>query len=260
MARKPDDLLAFRNRQMNSDKHLDGILRDWSFDPQALSVRLVKGDDGRDVIQMRVDLGILQLETEGRPDGHRPDGTPSYLDALLKVEQSDPEFVMNDEHCFEADREFVQYYHRRVSWLRLQHYHRAVQDADHTLELMDICRDHSPDEEWTMSHEQYRPFVLFQRTQAAALAALDEHGAEQAVLAINAGLDTMREVFVEHDCDDQFENDEMVERLLELRNSLRREYEVGPTLQEQLAEAVKSEQYELAAQLRDQLAQQKAKS
>ena len=71
------------------------------------------------------------------------------------------------EQCREADREFVQYYHRRLCWLAMREFSKAMHDADHTLLLMDFCRDHSPDEEWTMSHEQYRPFVLFHRTQAA---------------------------------------------------------------------------------------------
>jgi hypothetical protein len=194
------------------------------------------------------------METQGRPDGQPMQGFPSFLDLMLEQEKKDADFVMDEDQCFEADREFVQYYHRRISWLRLQHYHRAVEDADHTLGLMDVCRDHSPDEEWTMSHEQYRPFVLFHRTQAAALAALDESDAEHAIAEITAGLDQMREVFVEHEAEDEFDDDEMVIQLCKLRDSLREEYEVGPSLQERLAEAVKSEQYELAAQLRDELA------
>lgn len=240
--------------EMDSNKHFDSLLRSWEFDPNALAVRLVKGQDGRDVIQMRVDLGILQLETQGRPDATTPGGFPTFLDALLDAERQDAEFVMNEEQCFEADREFIQYYHRRMAWLRLTHYHRAVEDADHTLALMDVCHDHSPDEDWTMSHEQYRPFVIFHRTQAAALAQLGDHGAEQAVVEIQRGLDAMREVFTEHDADDQFDDDEMVTKLVELRDSLRAEYDVSDTLQERLAEAVASEQYELAARLRDELA------
>ena len=135
-------------------------------------------------------------------------------------------------------------------------YCRAVEDADHTLSLMDVCRDHSPDEEWTMSHEQYRPFVLFHRTQAAALAALDESDAENAIAQINAGLEQMKEVFIEHEAEEEFDEDEMVQQLSKLRDSLREEYALGPTLQERLAEAVKTEQYELAARLRDELARQ----
>lgn len=237
-----------------SEFNLDGLLRNWHFDPMSLSVRAVMGDDGRSVLQMRIDLGVLQMETQGRPDGSTPNGFKTYLDYLLDVEQADSEFEMDENQCFEADREFVQYYHRRISWLRLQSYRRAVEDADHTLALMDVCRDHSPDEEWTISHEQYRPFVLFHRTQAAALAVLEEDGPDKAVGEINAGLNKIKEVFIDNDAEDQFDEDEMVERLIELRDSLRKEYTAGDSLKERLAEAVATEQYELAAQLRDELA------
>ena len=57
--------------------HLDEMLSKWAFDPQTLGVRLVKGKDGRDVLQMRVDMGILQLETTGRPDGESYEGHES---------------------------------------------------------------------------------------------------------------------------------------------------------------------------------------
>jgi hypothetical protein len=254
MSQRPDlSKKDLRKVEMSSYKGLDGILQNWEFDPHSLSVRLVKGDDGRDVIQMRVDLGVLQMETQGRPDGLTPNGFASFLDSMLDIEKRDQDFVMDEEQCFEADREFVQFYHRRISWLRLQHYHRAVDDADHTLALMDVCRDHSPEEEWTMSHEQYRPFVLFHRTQASALAALEDADAEEAVAEINLGLEAMRAVFEEHEADEEFDQDEMVLQLIKLRDSLKDEY-IGPTLQERLAEAVQTEQYELAAKLRDELA------
>ncbi|HRX81229.1 MAG TPA: DNA helicase UvrBC, partial [Pirellulaceae bacterium] len=59
---------------MSHPEHLDELLRDWSYEPQALGVRIVTGSDGRDVLQMRIDMGVLQLEMEGRPDGARPKG------------------------------------------------------------------------------------------------------------------------------------------------------------------------------------------
>jgi CII-binding regulator of phage lambda lysogenization HflD len=95
--------------------------------------------------------------------------------------------------------------------------------------------------------------VLFHRTQAEALGELDENSPESAVQAINTGLETMRMFFEKHDAEEHFETDELVVRLIELRESLRSEYSVGQTLNERLAEAVKREQYELAARLRDEL-------
>jgi UvrB/uvrC motif len=238
---------------MKRRSHIDDLLSKWAFDPTTLNVRLVKGKDGRDVIQMRVDMGILQLETTGRPDGSQIEGCETYLEYLQLQHLADPDRELTEAECAEVDREFMQFYHRRICWLRLQYYHRAVMDADHTLRLMDLSSQMSPDEEWTGSHEQYRPFVLFHRTQAAALGELEENSAEQAVQAISAGLETLREFFVKHDAIEHFDEDELVVRLIELRESLRNEYAVGRTLPERLAEAVEQEQYELAAKLRDEL-------
>ena len=238
---------------MKRQMHLDDLLAKWSFDPTNLNVRLVKGKDGRDVIQMRVDMGVLQLETTGRPDGEQYQGHETALEYFLQYYLEHPDHTLSEQECMDVDREFMQFYHRRICWLRLQFYHRAVMDADHTLRLMDLTEKMSPDEEGTGSHEQYRPFVLFHRSLADALGHVEEDTAEGAVQAINSGLDTMRAFFEKHEAEEHFDQDELVVRLVELRESLRSEYAVGQTLKEQLAEAVEHEQYELAAQLRDEL-------
>ncbi len=237
---------------MSSD-HLDDLLAQWPYEPDSLCVRLLKGADGRDLIQLRIDLGVLQLETSGRPDGLHPEGHDTLLDYLSKQETDEPDFELDDEACLEIDREFVQFYHRRVAWLRLQRFELAIRDADHTLALMDFCREHSSCEDWTLQHEQHRAFVLFHRTQAAALLAIEEQAPEDAIEAINDGLEAIEENFVEMGWEEYFEADELVERLMELRESLRNDFSIEKTLHEQLADAVASEQYELAARLRDQM-------
>jgi hypothetical protein len=203
---------------------------------------------------MRVDMGVLQLETDLRPDGSRPHGAETYYDYLVgeAIREGDA-FRLSKQQCGEADREFVQYYHRRLCWLSLREYRRAARDADHSLAFMDFVREHSPDEEWTLSHEQYRPFVLFHRVQAGALAALEGGGAEAAIREINGGLERFRDLFARYGAVEQFAEDELVRRLEEMREGVRRKYEVGPTLDERLAEAVRAEDYELAARIRDQI-------
>lgn len=239
---------------------IDHVLRDWPHEPGEISVRLVDAHDGREVLQMRIELGVMQLETTHRPDGQRPGGAETYFDYLLAlaIHEGD-DFKLTEEQCGEVDRELVQFYHRRICWLALREYENAVRDADHNLAFMDFVRSCSPAEEWTESHEQYRPFILFHRTQAAALAELEEKGPETAIEALNVGLDRMRELYVEGEAEDEFEEDEMVGRLIELRESLRDQYNVGQTLSERLADAISREQYELAAQLRDQIAHRSKK-
>lgn len=248
----------------NHHKDIDDILRHWPFTGEETRVRSVKAADGREVLQMRIELGVLQLETERRPDGQRPEGFDTYLDYLLAEElDKGNEFTLGEEQCLEVDREFWQFYQRRVCWLETNEYTRAVQDADHTLALMDFVKRHSPNEEWTLSHEQYRPFVLFHRTHAAARALLDQSGAgaEAAIREISDGLQRMQQFFEteEQFADVDFDALEMVQQLKGMEKSLREEFKVGKTLSEQLNEAIAGEEYELAAKLRDEIRQQQIK-
>ena len=249
------------NGQQKSGKGIDEILKQWPFDPQNVNVRLLDLAS-RKVLQMRVDMGVLQMEIEGRPDGITFDGNTTYFE-FLKQKSIDgrDEFELDAEKCLEIDREFVQFYHRRVCWLQLKQFTNAVRDADHTLNLMDFCKAYSPDEEWTISHEQYRPFVLYHRTQAAALSHLnsDDEGLtsresiEMAIDEVNLGLKRLEDLFYEYDAEDQFDEDDLVVRLREFRDGLREKYEIGLTLQEQFDDAIRAENYEQAAILRDKL-------
>ena len=239
---------------MNQRQDIDSVLQEWPYQPGVISARIVRSGDGREVLQMRIELGVLQMELDGRPDGLKLDGAATYLELMIQKVAADEAYALTEDECFEIDREFLQYYHRRICCLALREFRRAMVDADHTLRLMDFVAAHSPDRDWTLSHEQYRPFVLFHRTQAAAMVALDDQTAEAAIEEINVGLEAMRKVFVDHDATEQFEQDELVAHLRELKESLRQEYQVGQTLAEQLADAVASEEYERAARLRDEIA------
>ena len=242
---------------MADSRNISDILQDWDYDSQSIRARIVAGQDGEaDVLQMRVEMGIIQMAVDGRPDGIRPAGFATYLDYLLQEEISQGnEWDLNDEQCMEVDREFMQFYQRRISWLSIKEYQQVVRDADHTLALMDFCKRHSPDDGWTIVHEQYRPFVLFHRTQAAAYHQLNESTPQAAIECINDGLNTIRSIFESHDLEEHFDEDELVSQLRDIRESLRDEYSVGKTLHEQLADAIASEQYERAAEIRDQLSQ-----
>jgi hypothetical protein len=242
---------------MNQD--IDAALQGWEYKPGVVQARMVQAADSRQVIQMRVDLGILQIETSDRPDGTRPHGLPTYADYLNQqarlAAKANREFVLSEEQCMEADREFLQYYQRRICWLALRQYGRAVKDADHTLSLMDFVREHSPNEEYTQAHEHYRNFVIFHRTQAAAFLALEKDDAEGAIDAIHAGLEKMRPQFEGFESEEGggMDEDGMVQHLRKMEDTLRRDYKIEATLQERLQQAVANEEYETAAKLRDVL-------
>ncbi|MEN6405826.1 MAG: UvrB/UvrC motif-containing protein [Thermoguttaceae bacterium] len=234
---------------------IDQVLQSWPFKPGVIAARLVRVREDREVLQMRIEMGLLQMEVTGRPDGEHPGGASTCLEWLQELARlEEGEFVLSLEHCVEIDRELVQFYHRRICFLALRQFARAVTDADYILALMDFAAEHSPNQQWTMSHEHYRPLTLFHRTQAAALLAVEETNAEAAIETINQGLEEIRKVFVKFGVEEQFDHDELISQLAAMKESLREEYRVGKTLAEQLADAVAAEEYERAARLRDEIA------
>ena len=243
----------------NRPQHLDDLFGEWPYEFGEVVARKIKGRDGRDVLQLRIDMGVLQLETSGRPDGARPGGQLTYLDhlhQLLRDERDD--FELDDARCVEIDREFVQFYHRRITWLSLGEFDAAAADADHTLALMDFSSLHAPHPEWAEMHEQYRPFVLFHRTQVAALSALELLDPKSAVTEVEEGAKLIADSYRLQGADEaDLEEDEFLVRLAEMKQSLEEQYEIEPPLSKQLSEAIAREQYELAAELRDRIARRK---
>jgi hypothetical protein len=204
------------------------------------------------------------MEVGGRPDGTRPHGFATYLDYLLYRAAGRglapggkaSSWVMSRDHCAAADREFVQFYHRREAWLALQRYDRALRDADHTLALMDFVRRHGMDEDYIASHERFRGLVLFHRTRAAAAMALERRRPDEAVDVVREGIERLNDHHKHWADEHEFSevpNPSLVEQLHVLAGEIRKNFSVDKTLREQLDEAVAEEDYERAAVLRDQL-------
>lgn len=248
-------------------RDIDEALHGWPYDPRSgeIQAREVKARDGRMVVQVRIELGVHQLEEDGRPDGVRPHGFETYLDYLRHRAAGRgqapggkaPSWTMGAEHCAEADREFVQFYHRRVAWLSLQRYDRALRDADHTIALMDFVVRHGISQEYIGSHERFRGLVLFHRTQAAAALALERRRPDEAIDAVHDGADRIRRHQrtweQENPEEEMVSNSTLLEQLSVLEDEIRKNFAVEKTLREQLDEAVAREDYEQAAQLRDKI-------
>jgi hypothetical protein len=251
-------------------RDLDEALQGWPYEPESGEViaREVQARDGRTVVQIRVELGVLQLEMNGRPDGTRPHGFTTYLEYLRyrstvhgtatggRRAGAPAPWRMSREHCTETDREFVQFSHRRMAWLALMRYDRALRDADHTLALMDFVLAHGLDEDYIASHERFRGLVLFHRHQAAAALALERRRPEEAIDIVREGtvlLGRHQEEWFGDRARDESPDQALIEQLQVLEEEIRKNFGIGKTLREQLDEAVGREDYERAARLRDQI-------
>ena len=236
------------------------ILNNWEFNAEDICARKIVGQDGREKLQVRVDLGMLQMDLDGRPDGTRPHGKDSLLNHFQKKirkheARSDEPFTLTDVDCDRLGQESLQYYHRYVCLLRLGDYDRVIEDTLHNLGIFDLVNSFSSSDEQKLLFEQYRPYVTMINTRAKGELRLLEEDYEGALQVVNSGMqqiEGMLEAF------EEFESPEESEEMFALqtwRDEIRRNRPITlkQRLAQQLQEAIAEEKYERAATLRDRL-------
>jgi hypothetical protein len=237
-------------------KDITPILEGWDHEPDELQVRLIAGDDGREKMQVRLDLGLFQMELNGRPDGRRPRDFESLLDLHeARARERGGDYTLDEPDCVALMREGVQYYHRYIALFHLRRYDLVARDTSRNLRLFAFVVAHAPRSSDRLQFDQYRPYVTLIRARALALQALDRGDHRAALSFIDEGIAGLRAFLRDYDRQDQ--EDEMPELtfLTGWRAEVDRERPVGPAerLEQQLARAVAAEEFEEAARLRDQL-------
>jgi len=251
---------------MNFD--ISHLLDQWDYQPGQVVVRRFVGKDGTEKIQLRVDLGLLQMNAHGRPDGKRPFGHASLLDYYLaklqqytrKNEGREEGFTLKAEDCSRLQLEALQYHHRYICFLQLEDYGAVARDTERNLKLFDFVAAHAESEELAWSLQQFRPQVLMIATRAKATLRLQKEDYQTAIQEIEAGIDKLREFYHEHSRQDLLDQSPEIQALqhwLEEVNS-RRPRTKREQLEKDLSEAVKKEDYEKAARVRDELKNLKA--
>jgi hypothetical protein len=245
---------------MNKAIDLRPLLESWPYDPEN-DARLVRGADGREVLQVRTPVGLEQLELEGRPDGLHPHGKPSALDHYLqRLEQAraagkEAEFELSPEECLELFSEGTLYYFRYLRLFQLQRWAETIRDSARNLRLFDFVHCHASQEEDRNYLERWRPYVLRMNTAASALLLLDQDQHAQALEVIRAALDAVENL---EDMDDdtfQFERGRSLVALRELAAQIERTRPLSKVerLERQLRRAIETQEFERAAELRDRL-------
>jgi len=235
-------------------KDITPILAGWEHDPDEMQVRIITGDDGRDKIQMRIDLGLLQMEMSGRPDGRRPDDHESLLE-LHEARAADDDFALDASACAALMREGVQYYQRYLAAFHLQRYDLVVRDTERNLRLFAFVVRHASRPRDKIEFDQYRPYVMMMRTRALALEALVKNDHAQALVQIDEGIEGIRQFLRDYEQSDHEAECMELGFLLRWRRDVESNRPRGPLdrLEQQLELAVALEDYEEAARIRDQL-------
>ncbi|MBI2875581.1 MAG: UvrB/UvrC motif-containing protein [Candidatus Tectomicrobia bacterium] len=256
-------------------KDLNEIIEGWDYDPDdfASNVRRIQGGDGRSRLQLRTDLGIYQLELEGRPDGKRPGGQKSMLDYYLfkaqehenKYDAVEGRFKLTEGDIAKLYREAIQFYHRRICFFALKDFEGARRDAEHTLGIMDIVKRYANSRIAVMHFEQYRPYLIGEKTRAIGLACLERKDYPGTLQVIGEGVNEIMDFYRDYGHEELIDKCQQIQFLRGWQEQLRRDWEndtgdlpiSGLTLEEQLKIAIQQEDYEEAVRLRDRIREQK---
>ena len=247
----------------SASKDISSVLRGWAYEPGVINVRKIHGLDGAPKVQMRLDLGLLQMEMNGRPDGAKPHGCESLLEFYEKQlaehrnrHGTELGFHLTSSQCASLREEAVQYYHRYLSLFVLEEFPGVVRDTARNLRLLDLCGKYADDEQDRLVLEQYRPYIVMMHARAQASILFHDAKYAQALDAVEEGLAEIKEFFARFGQEEAYGQSNEVRVLKKFARDIRRKLPVNPVtrLQRKLDKAVKDERYEEAARLRDKIA------
>jgi hypothetical protein len=244
---------------MNPD--IGPILREWPFDPEK-NVRRFTGEDGKARLQVRLPLGLEQYELDGRPDGARPDGEESYLEAYQKrlaqyarEHAGDGGFLLTREDCARLQQEALLYYSRYLLCFQIGDFAQVQRDTERNMRLFRFVHRYAEHEEDRVALDQYWPYIIRMNAMAQALDLIQKGGFEEALLVARRAVARIRELEEVPNETFSFEKarslavlDQLVEELKDKAPPEEREI-----VRDRLQRAVAEENYERAAQLRDLL-------
>jgi hypothetical protein len=260
---------------------IDPILRDWQYRPDEITVRVIEGEDSRRKIQLRLDLGVLQMEFDGRPDGRRIHDEESWF-AYHQKRQRDHDsanpdaapYLLEPEDCAELLREGVQYYHRYICFWHLGHYELCARDTERNLRLFAFVRGHARDDRDKLRFDQWRPYVTMMHARAVATPLVELEQWDAAAGVLDAGIRGIERFLEEYGQSEQASRvgeltflrqwkEEIQSKIAGEAASAAGETAVAPPqsatvdraadLRAQIESAIAEERYEDAALLRDEL-------
>jgi hypothetical protein len=236
---------------------LNTILKDWPHENGNVKVRKIMGLDGREKLQLRVDLGVLQMEVTGRPDGQRPHNCESLLEyhqrRAARAEGKGEDYELTPEECAELQQEGIQYYHRYLSLFQINDFAGVVRDTQRNLDLFTFVAEYTDREELSWSFQQFRPYVLMMNTRAKASILLGQGKFGEAMSEIERGRDSIADFFQHSNFPELVSKSSEIAFLEEWFEEVKAKRPLSKLeiMQREMETAIAKELYERAAELRD---------
>src|SRR6266403_4347940 len=236
---------------------LNTILKDWPHENGTIKVRKIIGLDGREKLQLRIDLGVLQMEMTGRPDGQRPHNCESLLayhqSRAVRADEQAEDYELSPEQCTELQQEGIQYYHRYLSLFQINDFAGVVRDTQRNLDLFTFVAEHTDREELSWTLQQFRPYVLMMNTRAKASILLAQGKFAESIAEIERGREAIVDFLQKSNFPELVSKSSEIAFLDEWLEEVKAKRPLSKleVMQREMESAIAKELYERAAELRD---------
>jgi hypothetical protein len=164
-------------------------------------------------------------------------------------------FTLKAEDCAKLQLEALQFHHRYICLLELGDYDGVIRDAERNLAVFGFVGKHAESEELAWSLRQFEPQLLMILARARGAQALKADDYELAIREVEGGLERIRAFYTEFSRTEAGEQSGEIASLEDWLEEIRTKRPLSrrERLERALNDAVRSENYEKAAQVRDEL-------
>jgi len=239
------------------DSDISALLQSWPHDGEHAenNFRRLTAKNGRSIIQVREPLGIQQLDYDGRPDGQRPHGKTTWLEYYEERSEADPLFTLSHEDCLQLMQEGILFYQRYLILYQMADWEGVARDTRRNIAYFDFTRQHAENREDSLTIEQYRPYILRMNSIARGHLLWKAERFDEAIGLLESTAATIRELESIESPVFKMEQEKSTGHLAEVIEAFKKMRPESDLerLRRRKREAVLSEDFEIAARLRDEI-------
>jgi hypothetical protein len=174
---------------------------------------------------------------------------------------TDEGFSLSSSDCASLADEGLLYYYRYVLFFQIQDYVNTIRDTARNIRMFDFVRKYAAAEGDKEALEQYRPYIIRMNAMAKSLWSVKLQEYNEALGYLSEGIETLEGL---EDIDNPvftYEKNRSHKILVDLQKDIEKHKPLSALekLEKQLDRAVKVENYERAAELRDRIRAMKSR-
>ncbi len=239
------------------DKDLSPLLLEWPYDgaDPVRNIRRASGIDGRAIIQVREPLGIQQMDYLGRPDGLRPNGYETWLNHYEVTAEDNLHFGLSHDDCLRLIQEGILFYQRYLILYQMEDWEGVARDTDRNLHYFDFVNQHAENTDDSLTIEQYRPYVIRMNAVAHAHLLWGRSSYDESIELLRGTIDAIEALEAVPSNVFKLEREKSTIHLKELIEEFegRRPQSELDRLRREKTDAIRREDFELAAEIRDRI-------